>query len=139
LGNRKTSDVFELLKGTAQGDCPSPILYNICAQILIFKIELDLEIRKLPVFYPRENPINVTEIFRNESNFETAKNESFADDSTTLTYFEYSDLAALRKNLENFRKLSGLKCNLEKTNCPYWRSRKQAGSENCELGLYGRR
>jgi hypothetical protein len=115
LGNGKTSNVFELLKGTAQGDCPSPILYNICAQILIFKIELDPEIRKLPVFNAMENPANVMDIFRNESNFETAKNESFADDSTTLTYFEYSDLAALKNNLENFRILSGLKCNLEKT------------------------
>jgi hypothetical protein len=62
-----------------------------------------------------ENPTNVMDIIHNESNFETSKNESFADDSTTLTYLEYSDLAAFKKNLENFRNLSGLKCNLEKT------------------------
>jgi hypothetical protein len=49
LGNGKTSSVFDLLKGTAQGDCLSPIIYNICAQILIFKIELDPNIRKLLV------------------------------------------------------------------------------------------
>jgi hypothetical protein len=48
-----------------------------------------------------ENPANVMDIFRNESNFETAKNESFADDSTTLTYFEYSDLAALKIDRES--------------------------------------
>jgi hypothetical protein len=115
LGNGKTSNVFDLLKGTAQGDCPSPIIYKICAQILIFKIELDPEIRKLPVFTARDNPQNVDQIFKNESNCETAKNESFADDSTTLTYFEYSDLAALKTDLELFRVLSGLKCNLDKT------------------------
>jgi hypothetical protein len=61
------------------------------------------------------NPANVMEIFRNESNFETSKNESFVDDSTTLTYFEFSDLAALKSNLEQFKLLSGLKCNLDKT------------------------
>jgi hypothetical protein len=50
LSNGKTSSIFELLKGTAQGDCPSPIIYNICAQVLIFKIELDPLIQKLPLF-----------------------------------------------------------------------------------------
>jgi hypothetical protein len=34
LSGGKTSTVFDLLKGTAQGDCSSPIIYNICAQIL---------------------------------------------------------------------------------------------------------
>jgi hypothetical protein len=40
LSDGKTSNIFDLLKGTAQGDCPSPILYNICAQILISKLNL---------------------------------------------------------------------------------------------------
>jgi hypothetical protein len=115
LGNGKVSNFFDLLKGTAQGDCPSPIVYNICAQILIFKIELDKNIRKLPIFDNLDPPEQSDEIFSYESNLETTKNESFADDSTTLTYFEYEDLAALKKNLEDFEKLSGLKCNFDKT------------------------
>jgi hypothetical protein len=114
LNDGNISTIFQLLKGTAQGDCPSPIIYNICAQILIFKIELDNRIRKLPVFPEPQNLFGDGTTFSNESNFETSKNESFADDSTTLTYFGYADLAALKDNLENFSKLSGLKCNFEK-------------------------
>jgi hypothetical protein len=115
LNNGNASAIFQLLKGTAQGDCPSPIIYNICAQILIFKIELDVRIRKLPI-YPQINAQQEAGgVFRNESNYETSKNVSFADDSTTLTFFEYPDLAALKENLENFSKLSGLKCNFDKT------------------------
>jgi hypothetical protein len=115
LEGGESSNLFELLKGTAQGDCPSPIIYNICAQILIFRIELDEKIHKLPVFQANRVANNVNKIFKHESNFETSKNESFANDSTTLTYFEYSDLAALKHNLEAFSVLSGLKCNFEKT------------------------
>jgi hypothetical protein len=78
LADGKTSNIFELLKGTAQGDCPSPIIYNICTQILIFKIELDPKILKLPVFTEEIINRQRQEIFKHESNFETAKNESFA-------------------------------------------------------------
>jgi hypothetical protein len=108
--------LFELLKGTAQGDCPSPIIYNICAQILIFKIELCEGIRKLPIYHQMPVPINNNSPeFSLESNMETSKNESFADDSTTFTYCEYSDLLTLKEILEQFAGLSGLKCNFEKT------------------------
>jgi hypothetical protein len=111
----KTTDTFDLLKGTAQGDCPLPIIYNICAQILIFKIELDNRIHKLPIYNDTQEPVPCDEIFRQECNYQTTKNESFADDFTTLTYFDYSDLSALKENLEAFSILSGLKCNFEKT------------------------
>jgi hypothetical protein len=116
LGNGNLSVIFDLLKGTAQGDCPSPIIYNVCDQILIFKIELDHRIRKLPVFNAPFGPhLRNGHYFEHESNCETSKNESFADDSTTLTYFEFPDLAALKNNLEEFSKISGLKCNFDKT------------------------
>jgi hypothetical protein len=35
------SKEFKLERGTAQGDSPSPFLYNLAAQILLWKIELD--------------------------------------------------------------------------------------------------
>jgi hypothetical protein len=129
-------EIFDLLKGTAQGDCPSPIIYNICAQILLFKIELCPEICRidaagtadmpvpLPVpalhlpFLNDANQVNLVGIpddFVHESWFETGKNESFADDSTTCTRLEYGDLLALKTILSNFVKLAGLKCNFEKT------------------------
>jgi hypothetical protein len=76
---------------------------------LNFKLELDPRIRKLPVFNAPFGPhLQNDHYFEHESNCETSKNESFADDSTTLTYFE------LKNNLEEFSKLSGLKCNFDK-------------------------
>jgi Reverse transcriptase (RNA-dependent DNA polymerase) len=62
LENGATSMTFDLLKGTAQGDCPSPLIYNICAQILLFKIELDPSIRKIPVKKPVRMPVPVRDI-----------------------------------------------------------------------------
>jgi hypothetical protein len=47
LDDGRQSKTFDLGKGTAQGDCPSPLIYNFCAQILIFRIELDPGIRRL--------------------------------------------------------------------------------------------
>jgi hypothetical protein len=73
LGNGKVSNFFDLLKGTAQGDCPSPIVYNICAQILIFKIELDKNIRKLPIFENLDPLEQTDEIFIHESNLQNNK------------------------------------------------------------------
>jgi hypothetical protein len=122
LENGVKGPVFNLLKGTAQGDCPSPLIYNICAQILLFKIDLSPEIRRVdfagPVPVLNQAQVNLPAIdqdFENESFYETGKNESFADDSTTCTLLEYADLYFLKKTLEKFSTLSGLKCNFEKT------------------------
>jgi hypothetical protein len=123
LENGETSNIFDLLKGTAQGDCPSPIIYNICAQILIFKIELDSSIRRIdtlngdvPVPLPVPVPANAHILrperggdFLHESAMETGKNESFADDSTTCTYLDFNDIYSLKHILSDFADLSGLK------------------------------
>ncbi len=50
-----------------------------------------------------------------ESMGETCKNESLADDNTTLMLLEEDGLAASRKNLDEFGKISGLLCNFDKT------------------------
>jgi hypothetical protein len=50
-----------------------------------------------------------------ECNRETGKNESLADDNTTLTIYDTGCLVALRENLEDFSNISGLKCNYDKT------------------------
>ena len=116
LDNGTVSEAFDLEKGTAQGDCPSPLLYNICAQILLFKIELTKEVKSV---YPPINDENVPlngDVFDADKikNF-TNKNESFADDSNTCTKYEFDSLNALKNILDNFGKISGLKCNTEKT------------------------
>jgi hypothetical protein len=53
--------------------------------------------------------------FRNESSFETAKCDGFADDNTTGTVFDYISLSTLKKVLDDFALFSGLNCNTEKT------------------------
>ena len=47
LGQNRTSEKFNLGKGHAQGDSPSPLLYNFAAQILLFKIELNPQIKSI--------------------------------------------------------------------------------------------
>ncbi len=65
---------------------------------------------------PRLNPVPITvQVFENESNRETDKNESFADDANNFTVLKLESLAKLKEILESFRTLSGLSCNVEKT------------------------
>ncbi len=122
---------FQLEKGHAQGDSPLPLLYNMAAQICIWKIELEPGIKSVysqellapdpnqdPDPDPRQglNPVPVTvQVFENESNRETDKNESFADDANNFTVLKLESLAKLKEILESFRTLSGLSCNVEKT------------------------
>jgi hypothetical protein len=50
-----------------------------------------------------------------ESLGETSKNESLADDNTTMMEFTENNLRNLRRILEDFGAISGLKCNYDKT------------------------
>jgi hypothetical protein len=45
LNNGKLGKKFPLKRGNAQGDTISPFLFNICYQLLLFKIEYDLQIK----------------------------------------------------------------------------------------------
>ena len=47
LGQNLTSEKFNLGKGHMQGNSPSPLLYNFAAQILLFKNELDPQIKSV--------------------------------------------------------------------------------------------
>ncbi len=117
---------FDLDRGDAQGNTPSPILYNIAQQIFLFKLELCPEIKSVFVNHLVPRPIeffsdpveeieNLSLEFKNESGRETDKAEGFADDTTGMSLFELESLAALKKILTDFGKFSGLQCNVEKT------------------------
>ena len=120
LENGKVSDSFDLKRGTAQGDSPSPFLYNLAAQILIWKIELDPNIKGV---HPgginglQRDPDQVlnSDYFAYESNYETSKNESFADDANNFLLLDFDAMLALKTVLADFKKLSGLECNIEKS------------------------
>ncbi len=117
LSNDELSLAFQLEKGHAQGDSPSPLLYNMAAQICIRKIELEPGIKSVyseefrtpdpePGLIPDPgqgiNPVPITvQVFENESNRETDKNESFADDANNFTVLKLDSLAKLEKSLRH--------------------------------------
>jgi hypothetical protein len=84
---------------------------------LIYKIELDPIVNGIWKSFciPPDFPAESSPFFMHESLGETAKNESLADDNTTLILLEESNLRSLRGILDNFGKISGLLCNYDKT------------------------
>jgi hypothetical protein len=116
LSDTSTTETFDLGKGHAQRDSPSPLLYNIAAQIIIFKIELDPNIQKI-CETELDPPVNLIPqlFFKGEGFGKTTNNESFADDSSNLMVLTVDSLNKLRIILDEFRILSGLSCNLEKS------------------------
>jgi hypothetical protein len=117
LDNGSYSRNFALDRGRAQGDNISLNTFNFADQILIFKIELDARVNGVwkNFVIPRELPAETSSFFMYESRGETAKNESLADDNTTLLLLEESNLRSLRSILDEFGAISGLLCNYDKT------------------------
>jgi hypothetical protein len=117
LDNGTYSRNFRLDRGRAQGDNISPNTFNFADQILILKIELDPKINGVWKSFqiPPTMPTNNNPLFMHESRGETSKNESLADDNTTLMMLEEKSLCTLREILDNLGKISGLRCNYEKT------------------------
>jgi hypothetical protein len=56
-----------------------------------------------------------TQFFNNENRRQTNKNEPFADDANNFVMLEYETLLALKNILENFSRISGHICSVEKT------------------------
>ncbi len=117
LDNGTYSRNFSLGRGRAQGDNISPNTFNFAEQILIFKLELDPAFAGINRNFqiPPEMPINDSSFFMYESGGETSRNESLADDNTTLLLMTEFNLHHLRNILNNFGSISGLICNFDKT------------------------
>jgi Reverse transcriptase (RNA-dependent DNA polymerase) len=126
-GGGEATDNFDLSKGHAQGDSPSPLLFNFAQQIMLFKLELDPEIKRIrpPPHLPAPHPPE--KFYEAESNCETDKCDGFADDNYTFTLSDKISISKVFKNLETFENLTGLKCNVAKTNIM------QIGPENMTL------
>ncbi len=110
------SQQIELERGNTQGDCPSPLIFNLCNQILLFKLEHDQAIRKSAVHFTLPvTQYNPDQNNQYESNRETGKVDAFADDATCISDPSIESLTAIKNNLVQFSRISGLKCNLQKT------------------------
>ena len=115
LGDNSLSRRFFLERGRPQGDVISPNTFNFCAQILIFKLELDKTVRSMQQTVPARINNNMHSFFMCESNRETSKNESLADDNTTLTMLDLASLRAAKEIIDTFGNISGLRCNFDKS------------------------
>ena len=125
LDNDQLSDFFYLERGNAQGDTISPFLFNLGYQILLFKLDLCLQIAG--IFDSRElegagggadqgahvdqqgvlGELQVQQSGR--------KAYAMADDCTLLVQFEEANLRTVMQVLNDFERISGLGCNVEKT------------------------
>ncbi len=107
-----TTDYFDLDRGNTQGDTISPIIFNLCYQILLFKLQYDLQIESIAP----ETPLPASHPPLPET-VSTARTRVFglADDATVLTTMEVGSLSRIKNILVSFGCISGLECNVEKT------------------------
>jgi hypothetical protein len=120
------SNEFDLEIGNTQGNGPSPLQFNFCEQILLFKLEFDPRIVSVyceNVAMPpmvRGNPLrnfdrDDRQMHSYESNNETNKVEGFADDGTVMAKATREAVEAIKEVLDAFATISGLTCNIEKS------------------------
>jgi hypothetical protein len=117
LENEILTDFFDLERGNAQGDTTSPFCFNLGYQILLFKLNFDLQILG-GIEIPAEPPdgsvspasTRTASIFRTKT-----KVMAMADDATCITKIDFNSLSRIKNILDEFGKLSGLECNVEKT------------------------
>ena len=114
LEGGKTSRTFNLLRGNAQGDILSPFIFILCYQILIFKIQFDLQILGFISSPVTDSNSTINRLPAEVSDTPT-KITMMADDANCLLLLEEGTLKQVKSVLEQFGKISGLCCNIEKT------------------------
>jgi hypothetical protein len=129
LEKGRNSCKFDLERGFAQGNSPSPKKYNIGEQILIFRIEYDPLILGVynSFLIPRSVDDGVTTypllekaeqrglIVDPELKENTRKTNAFADDSNAGLLRCAENLTRVKNVLFDFGDISGLETNVEKT------------------------
>jgi exonuclease III len=114
LDSGGTGKQFTLERGNAQGDVISPFIFNICYQVLLFKIEFNLQIESIGL--PQvllEDPDLVGAV--NRVSYRSKKVFTFADDCNILAAYKPETIREIINVLDNFGKISGLICNVNKS------------------------
>jgi len=127
LSGDKITESFNLERGNAQGDTISPFLFNLGYQMLLFKLDLTLQIEgtqrdlvaRVGPGANREggirDPVPVNPVPAAEVNNPDPKVSAMADDCTLLVKLNLNNLNIIIGILNEFEGISGLGCNLEKT------------------------
>jgi exonuclease III len=140
--NGKLSAPLPLNTGFTQGNAPSPLQFNFCEQIFIFKLEYDSRIKSLdwhnlrlfnenfnlnrqpPIMdqagppqlqhQQQQQPLQPPRSPEPGQQLPGGKVEGFADDATVLGKADRVALRAIKEILVNFARISGLKANFDK-------------------------
>ena len=132
LEDESFSTFFDLERGNAQGDTISPYIFNLGYQLLLFKLNYDLQIKALGssvVIPPPLDPLpeNVS--------IKPRKVYAYADDGNIITTMELESLEKIKSTLYDFGILSGLECNVEKTALMQVGTNAQIPREIIDLGF----
>jgi len=143
LENGILSEFFDLERGNAQGDTISPFLFNLGYQLLLFKLELYLQIEGTQSDIAENlinndgerapdgiNPRNHQEVRPSDP-----KAAAMADDCTLVVKLELHNLQRVIGILQEFENFTGLGCNLEKTTLMQVGSNDPIPDEILNLGL----
>jgi len=129
LEEGKHSRDLDLERGFAQGDGPSPRLYNVGEQILIFRLEYDPEIAGVyltfiiprnivnnePTFPRIEAAVEAGLTVEDELKHHNRRIPAFADDANGGFDRSARNLAYIKSILNDFGLMCGLETNVEKT------------------------
>ena len=102
------TEVFQIERGTPQGDMASPYIFIICIEILLIKIK-SLEGRGL------DNCDFIREWVSNNGLGGEGTAEGFADDLTVLFKYRMESMGLILELMNQFKLCSGLELNKSKT------------------------
>jgi exonuclease III len=115
LSTGKLGRSFALERGNAQGDVISPIIFNICYQVLILKLELTLQINKVELPVPSTEGLEFVGA-ENRVSYRGKKVFAFADDCNILAALTDQNITNIVDILNDYGLISGLTCNVQKSN-----------------------
>jgi len=123
ITNDTVSELFDLERGNAQGDTISPFLFNLGYQLLLFKLELYLQIEgtqgDIASRVSQNNLAGDLADINRHNNQEVRRHDpkvsAMADDCTLIVKLDLQNLQIILQILEEFESISGLGCNIDKT------------------------